>query len=168
MQKQITLGGGCFWCLDAIFKTVKGVTKIESGYAGGEKPNPTYLEVCGGKTGHAEVVRLTYDEDQIKLEDIIRIFFEIHDATTMNKQGADVGTQYRSVIFYENETEKGTIEKIRDEAQKSLKDPIVTEITSLSDFFLAEEYHQDYYAKNPNQPYCTAVISPKLSKFLKK
>ena len=109
MQKQITIGGGCFWCLDAIFKTIEGITKIESGYAGGEKPNPTYLEVCGGKTGHAEVVRLTYDEDQIKLEDIIRIFFEIHDATTMNKQGADIGTQYRSVIFYENEIEKNII-----------------------------------------------------------
>ncbi len=168
MQKQITLGGGCFWCLDAIFKTVTGVTKIESGYAGGEKENPTYLDVCGGKTGHAEVVRLTYNEDQIKLEDIIRIFFEIHDATTMNKQGADIGTQYRSVIFYENEIEKSIIEKIRDEAQKSLKDPIVTEITPLNNFFIAEEYHQDYYAKNPNQPYCVAVISPKLTKFIKK
>ncbi len=168
MQKQITIGGGCFWCLDAIFKTIEGITKIESGYAGGEKPNPTYLEVCGGKTGHAEVVRLTYDEDQIKLEDIIRIFFEIHDATTMNKQGADIGTQYRSVIFYENEIEKNIIEKIRDEVQKSLKDPIVTEIVPLNKFFLAEEYHQDYYAKNPNQPYCVAVISPKLTKFIKK
>lgn len=168
MQKQITLGGGCFWCLDAIFKTIEGITKIESGYAGGEKPNPTYLDVCGGKTGHAEVVRLTYDEDQIKLEDIIRIFFEIHDATTMNKQGADIGTQYRSVIFYENEIEKNIIEKIRDEVQKSLKDPIVTGIVPLNKFFLAGEYHQDYYAKNPNQPYCVAVISPKLTKFIKK
>ena len=168
MQKQITIGGGCFWCLDAIFKTIEGITKIESGYAGGEKPNPTYLEVCGGKTGHAEVVRLTYDEDQIKLENIIIIFIEINDATTMNKQVADIGTQYRSVIFYENEIEKNIIEKIRDEVQKSLKDPIVTEIVPLNKFFLAEEYHQDYYAKNPNQPYCVAVISPKLTKFIKK
>lgn len=168
MEKQVVLGGGCFWCLDAIFKTVNGITKIESGYAGGEKSNPTYLEVCDGKTGHAEVVRLTYDENKIKLADMVRIFFEIHDPTTMNQQGGDVGTQYRSVIFYENEDEKKIIESVRDEAQGNFKNKIVTQILSLPNFFMAEEYHQDYYAKNPNQPYCLAVISPKLSKFLKK
>lgn len=169
--KTIVLGGGCFWCLDALYKKVDGVINIESGYAGGhpsaDGDSPTYTDVCGGETGHAEVVRLTYDENKIDLENILRIFFEVHDPTTLNAQGGDIGTQYRSVIFYSNENDKEIIQKAIEEAQKNFKNKIVTEVAPLSAFYIAEEYHQDYYAKNPDQPYCVAVISPKLEKFLK-
>jgi peptide-methionine (S)-S-oxide reductase len=166
MKDSIILGGGCFWCLDAMYKRVQGVTNITSGYAGGTKPSPTYTEVCGGSTGHAEVVEVTFDPSVVSLEVILRIFFEIHDPTTMNAQGGDIGTQYRSVILYKDETQKALAEKIRDEAQASFKDKIVTEIRPIEHFYPAEDYHQDYYAKNPDQPYCVAVISPKLEKFL--
>ena len=165
-EKSIVLGGGCFWCLEALYQKVEGITGITSGYAGGSVPSPTYENVCSGATGHAEVVRLTYDTTKINLETILQIFFEIHDPTTMNTQGNDVGTQYRSVIFYDDE-EKSVIEKVRDEAQKNYSGKIVTEILPLPEFYEAESYHQNYYANHPDQPYCVAVISPKLQKFLK-
>jgi peptide-methionine (S)-S-oxide reductase len=166
-EETIILGGGCFWCIEALYKKVAGVTGIVSGYAGGTMPNPTYTQVCGGTTGHAEVTKLTFDPKIIDLENILRIFFEIHDPTTMNAQGGDIGTQYRSVIFYTNDDQKIIAEKVRDEAQVSWKNKIVTEIKPAENFYPAEDYHQDYYAKNPNQLYCVAVISPKLEKFLK-
>lgn len=166
--ETIILGGGCFWCLDALYKKVEGVLSITSGYTGGATKNPTYSEVCNGTTGHAEVVKLEYDPNIVSLEVLLRIFFEIHDPTTLNQQGGDVGTQYRSAIFYESEAQKLLAEKINAEAQANWKNPIVTEIVPLGDFYTAENYHQDYYAKNPDQPYCVAVISPKLEKFLKK
>ncbi len=166
-MKTIVLGGGCFWCLDAIYKKVGGVTKIESGYAGGHTDSPTYDDISSGQTGHAEVVRLTFDENKIDLKNILRIFFEVHDPTTMNSQGADVGTQYRSVIFYSSSEDENIINLAIEEAQNNFKNKIVTEVSPLPAFYLAEEYHQDYYAKNPSQPYCVAVISPKLEKFLK-
>lgn len=166
-MKTIVLGGGCFWCLDAIYKKVEGVTKIESGYAGGHTDSPTYDDVSSGQTGHAEVVRLSFDENKIDLKNILRIFFEVHDPTTMNAQGADVGTQYRSVIFYSSSEDENKINSAIEEAQNNFKNKIVTEVSPLPAFYLAEEYHQDYYAKNPSQPYCVAVISPKLEKFLK-
>ncbi|HRH31526.1 MAG TPA: peptide-methionine (S)-S-oxide reductase MsrA [Candidatus Paceibacterota bacterium] len=171
---SIILGGGCFWCLDALFKRVEGVKKITSGYTGGENAKtgsaniaPTYESVCTGTTGHAEVVKLEFDPAIVPLEVLLRIFFEIHDPTTLNQQGGDIGTQYRSVIFYKDENQKQLAEKVRSEAQANWKNLIVTEIVPLEHFYPAEEYHQDYYAKNPNQPYCVAVISPKLEKFLK-
>jgi peptide-methionine (S)-S-oxide reductase len=179
---SIVLGGGCFWCLDALYKKVDGVTAITSGYAGGPDPDssygqpeggslrrsPTYEAVCTGETGYAEVVKLDFDPSIVSLEVILRIFFEIHDPTTLNQQGYDTGTQYRSIILYKDPSQQMLAEKVRDEAQSAWKNPIVTEITPLKDFYPAEDYHQDYYAKNPNQPYCVAVISPKLEKFLKK
>ena len=166
--ETIVLGGGCCWCLDALYKKVEGVLSITSGYTGGATKNPTYSEVCNGTTGHAEVVKLEYDPNIVSLEVLLRIFFEIHDPTTLNQQGGDVGTQYRSAIFYESEAQKLLAEKINAEAQANWKNPIVTEIVPLGDFYTAENYHQDYYAKNPDQPYCVAVISRKLEKFLKK
>lgn len=166
-MKTIVLGGGCFWCLDAIYKKVDGVKKIESGYAGGHTDSPTYDEVSGGQTGHAEVVRLTFDENIIDLKNILRIFFEVHDPTTMNAQGADIGTQYRSVVYYSNPEDENIITSVIEETQNNFRNKIVTEVAPLPAFYLAEEYHQDYYAKNPNQPYCVAVISPKLEKFIK-
>lgn len=181
MNTSIVVAGGCFWCLDALYKKVEGVTHITSGYTGGGTNGdggnhgtsgngkaPTYEEVCSGRTGHAEAVKIDFDPTIVPLEALLRIFFEIHDPTTLNQQGNDIGTQYRSAIFYVNEEQKVLAEKVRDEAQANWKNPIVTEIVPLGDFFPAEEYHQDYYAKNPNQPYCVAVISPKLEKFLKK
>ncbi|HRH30977.1 MAG TPA: peptide-methionine (S)-S-oxide reductase MsrA [Candidatus Paceibacterota bacterium] len=166
-MKTIVLGGGCFWCLDAIYKKVEGVKNIESGYAGGHTDSPTYDEVSFGQTGHAEVVRLTFDENIIDLKNILRIFFEVHDPTTMNAQGADIGTQYRSVVYYSNPEDENIINSAIEEAQNNFKNKIVTEVSPLPAFYLAEDYHQDYYAKNPNQPYCVAVISPKLEKFIK-
>lgn len=166
-MKTIVLGGGCFWCLDAIYKKVEGAKNIESGYAGGHTDSPTYDEVSFGQTGHAEVVRLTFDENIIDLKNILRIFFEVHDPTTMNAQGADIGTQYRSVVYYSNPEDENIINSAIEEAQNNFKNKIVTEVSPLPAFYLAEDYHQDYYAKNPNQPYCVAVISPKLEKFIK-
>jgi methionine-S-sulfoxide reductase len=161
----ITIGGGCFWCVEAIYDEIRGVLKVESGYSGGRIANPTYKEVCSGLTGHAEVTQIVYDPAVVSLDDIFRVFFGTHDPTTLNRQGGDAGTQYRSVIFYRNSHQKETAEKIMKEAQVWWDDPIVTEITAFTQFYKAEDYHQDYYAINPDQPYCKAVINPKLAKF---
>ena len=165
-----TLGGGCFWCLEAIYKELKGVLSVESGYAGGHVQNPTYKQVCTGNTGHAEVVQIQYNPTIITFKDLLNVFFTIHDPTTLNRQGADIGTQYRSVIFYHNETQRKIGESsIKELEQKNLwENPIVTEISPFQMFFRAEDYHQDYYINNSNQPYCQVVIAPKISKFRKK
>jgi peptide-methionine (S)-S-oxide reductase len=164
-----TLGGGCFWCLEAIYQDIKGVHSVVSGYAGGGIENPTYKQVCSGTTGHAEVTQLTYDPEIISFEDLLYIFWRIHDPTTLNRQGADVGTQYRSIILYHDETQKAIAEKSKQEAGSSAlwPNPIVTEIAPLGDFYKAEAYHQDYFRSNPYQPYCRAVIDPKVRKFRK-
>ena len=165
--KTLVLGGGCFWCIETIFQDIRGVEYVESGYSGGNTPNPTYQEVCTGKTGHAEVVRITYNPEVISLDQLLTVFFHIHDPTTLNRQGADIGTQYRSVIFYSDENEKNTAIRIMDEitSQKLWDDPLVTELSPLSEFYRAEEYHQNYYKKNPDKSYCSLVIAPKLRKF---
>lgn len=165
-----TLGGGCFWCLEAVYLELKGVEKVVSGYSNGHVPNPTYKEVCSGRTGHAEVVQITYDPSVISFEDLLDVFFTIHDPTTLNRQGADVGTQYRSGIFYHNEEQRRIAEeKIRElEAAGLWEDPIVTEVTALDRYYPAEEYHQDYFARNPMQPYCQVVVAPKVAKARKK
>lgn len=164
-----TLGGGCFWCVEAIFQDLAGVQQVVSGYAGGTVENPTYQQVCTGTTGHAEVVQITFDPEVISFEDLLYIFWRTHDPTTLNRQGADVGTQYRSVIFYHDEEQKASAEKSKQEAEASglWPDPIVTEITPFSNFYQAEDYHHDFYRQNPNQPYCRAVIDPKVRKFKK-
>jgi len=162
-----TLGGGCFWCLEAVFDKLKGVLRVESGYAGGTAPNPTYKQVCTGITGHAEVVQITFDPQVITFREILEVFFDIHDPTTLNRQGADVGTQYRSAIFYHSEAQKATAEDLiaELEASRVWKSPIVTEVTPFDVFYEAEDYHQEYYEQNQQQPYCRAVIAPKLAKF---
>ena len=164
-----TLAGGCFWCLEAVFDEVKGVHSVESGYAGGTKENPTYREVCSGTTGHAEVVQVKFDPNVVSYRDLLNVFFAIHDPTTLNRQGADAGTQYRSAIFYHNEDQKKTAEGLIKElnGQKIWDRPIVTEIAPLDKFYMAEDYHQEYFANNPYQPYCQAVVAPKVSKFRK-
>lgn len=164
-----TLAGGCFWCLEAVFDEVKGVHSVESGYAGGSKENPTYREVCSGMTGHAEVVQVKFDPNVVSYRDLLNVFFAIHDPTTLNRQGADAGTQYRSAIFYHNEDQKKTAEGLIKElnGQKIWDRPIVTEIAPLDKFYMAEDYHQEYFANNPYQPYCQAVVAPKVSKFRK-
>lgn len=164
--ESIVLGGGCFWCTEAIFRELAGVEKVESGYAGGHVPFPTYNQVSSGKTGHAEVVRVTFDPKKIRLQDIVSVFFALHDPTTPNQQGADVGDQYRSVIFYENPDQKAVAEQVRNEVDASglWPRPIVTEIQELMEFYLAEEYHQEFYERNASQPYCSVVITPKLAK----
>lgn len=165
-----TLAAGCFWCVEAVFDDLQGVTDVVSGYSGGHKENPTYAEVCTGETGHAEVVQITFDPKIISYDDILRVFFTVHDPTTLNRQGNDVGTQYRSAIFYHNPEQKRTAEEIRDEiaAAGIYDDPIVTEITPFNRFWPAEDYHQEYFANNPNQPYCAAVVAPKVAKFRRK
>jgi peptide-methionine (S)-S-oxide reductase len=163
-----TLGGGCFWCVEAVYQDLKGVLKVESGYTGGHVDNPTYREICTGATGHAEVIQVTFDPAVISFEDILRVFFTVHDPTTLNRQGNDSGTQYRSAIFYHSEAQKTTAEAIKKEAQEAWDDPIVTEITALDKFYKAEDYHQNYYKDNPNQPYCSFVIAPKVKKFREK
>jgi peptide-methionine (S)-S-oxide reductase len=165
-----TLAAGCFWCVEAVFDDLEGVTDVVSGYSGGHKENPTYAEVCTGETGHAEVVQITFDPKIISYDDILRVFFTVHDPTTLNRQGNDVGTQYRSAIFYHNPEQKRTAEEIRDEiaAAGIYDDPIVTEITPFNRFWPAEDYHQEYFANNPNQPYCAAVVAPKVAKFRRK
>ncbi len=167
--EYITLGGGCFWCLEAVFKEIRGVEKAESGYAGGSTVNPTYEEVCSGRTGHAEVVRITFNPELISLEKIIRIFFATHDPTTLNRQGADIGTQYRSVIFYCNNEQKTVIDKVINELKKlkAYKNPLVTEVVPYETFYRAEDYHQNYFQRNPDAAYCRLVINPKLEKFRK-
>ncbi len=162
-----TLGGGCFWCTEAVFDELNGVVRVESGYSGGTVVNPSYEEVCTSRTGHAEVVQITFDPRVISYEDVLRIFFTVHDPTTLNRQGNDVGTQYRSVIFYHNEDQKNSAEKIMKEitAGKIYDNPLVTELSPLHAFYRAENYHQDYFANNPNQGYCRVVIAPKVAKF---
>jgi peptide-methionine (S)-S-oxide reductase len=164
-----TLAGGCFWCLEAVFEQLKGVQKVVSGYAGGSQAYPTYREVCTGSTGHAEVVQVTYDPAQISYRDLLGMFFSIHDPTTLNRQGADVGTQYRSAIFYHDANQKAEAEAfIRELAsQKLWQNPIVTEVTAYTKFYPAENYHQEYFRNNGYQPYCQAVIAPKVAKFRK-
>ncbi|PYK58294.1 MAG: peptide-methionine (S)-S-oxide reductase [Verrucomicrobia bacterium] len=159
-----TFGGGCFWCMEAVFERLDGVKSVTSGYAGGTKENPTYKEVCTGVTGHAEVIQIEFDPHKISYEKLLEVFWEAHDPTTMNRQGADAGTQYRSVILYHNDAQKRAAEKSKELAQWRFPRPIVTEIVPLTKFFKAEEYHQDYFRKNPNAPYCAVVISPKLEK----
>lgn len=168
-KETITLGAGCFWCVEAVFERVKGVEKVVSGYSGGSIANPTYREVTSGLTGHAEVVQVTFDPAVISLSQILRIFWKTHDPTTLNRQGADIGTQYRSAIFYHSEQQKATARELKDILDKSAvwPQPIVTEITALRNFYNAEDSHQEYYRKNPNQPYCQFVIVPKLEKFEK-
>jgi peptide-methionine (S)-S-oxide reductase len=165
--EAITLGGGCFWCMEAIFEELKGVSRVESGYSGGTVANPTYEQVCAGSTGHAEVVQVTFDPRVISLKDILRIFFTVHDPTTLNRQGPDVGTQYRSVIFYRNMEQKKVAEEVISEINAShiWDAPIITEVTPFRAFYKAEKYHQEYYRLNPNQLYCRLVIAPKVAKF---
>jgi peptide-methionine (S)-S-oxide reductase len=165
-----TFGNGCFWCTEAIFEQLKGVSKVESGYAGGKVKNPSYKEVCTGNTGHAEVIRLTYDPKVISFREILDVFFNTHDPTTLNRQGADVGTQYRSVIFYHNDNQKVEAENMIEalEKEKVFDSKIVTEVTAINNYYVAENYHQDYYNNNKNQGYCRMVINPKLEKFTKK
>jgi peptide-methionine (S)-S-oxide reductase len=162
-----TLGGGCFWCLEALYETFDGVKSVTSGYAGGHKDKPTYKEVCSEVTGHAEVVQVEFDPAKITYEQIVDIFWEIHDPTTLNRQGPDSGTQYRSVVMYQDETQKKAAEKSKIAAQAKFTEKIVTEIVPLKKFYVAEDYHQDYFRKNPNVPYCAYVISPKLQKLQK-
>lgn len=167
MDKQrVVLGGGCFWCVEAVYRNVKGVLSAVSGYTGGARPNPTYENVCSGATGHAEVVDIEFDRDTISLEEILDIFFAVHNPTTLNQQGADKGTQYRSVIYYANEDEKKIIEASITKHQANFNDPIVTEVSPLGDVYPAEAYHQNYYNLNPMQGYCQVVIAPKLQKFM--
>src|ERR1043165_5052972 len=168
-QEIATLAGGCFWCLEAVYDELKGVQAVESGYMGGKTPKPNYDEVCGGRSGHAEVVRVTFDPDEVSYEDLLNVFFAIHDPTTLNRQGNDTGTQYRSAIFYHDEEQKRIAEDlIKDlNAQKIWDRPIVTEVAKFDKFYMAEDYHQEYFANNPYQPYCMAVVAPKVSKFRK-
>jgi peptide-methionine (S)-S-oxide reductase len=164
-----TLAGGCFWCLEAVYDEIKGVQGVESGYAGGHMDNPTYRAVCNGDTGHAEVIQVHFDPNIVSYRDLLNVFFAIHDPTTLNRQGADVGTQYRSAIFYHDDEQKKVAEElIKDlNAQKIWDNPIVTKVEKLDKFYMAEDYHQEYFARNPYQPYCMAVVSPKVSKFRK-
>jgi peptide-methionine (S)-S-oxide reductase len=161
-----TLGGGCFWCLEAVYTELRGVTRVVSGYAGGQLPNPTYEQVCGGRTGHAEVVQVTFEPDEISYRDVLEVFFTIHDPTTPNRQGADVGPQYRSIILYHSLEQQATAEEVIREVNASgiWRAPVVTEVKSLDVFYPAEAYHQDYFARNPYQPYCQVVIAPKVAK----
>ena len=169
-NKTAVFGGGCFWCTEAIFKMVKGVKSVTPGYAGGHAESPTYYQVCSGTTGHAEVIKVEFDEDVIKYDDLLEVFWQAHDPTTKNRQGNDIGTQYRSIILYQDQEQK----KIAEESIKKMnasglfKKPIVTEIKPLDLFYAAEDYHQDYFENNPNQPYCRAIISPKVAHFLER
>lgn len=167
--ETITLAGGCFWCLEAVYDEVKGVLSVDSGYSNGNVKNPSYKDVCTGLTGHAEVVQIKFDPNVISLHDILNVFFAIHDPTTLNRQGADVGTQYRSGIYYHTPEQKEIAENLIKEltAQKIFDNPIVTEVDAIKDFYIAEDYHQEYYVNNKFQPYCMAVISPKVNKFRK-
>jgi len=160
-------GGGCFWCLGAQFKLIPGVKSVVSGYAGGTTKNPSYEEVCSETTGHAEVIKVEFDPSVVSYEDLLRKFFRAHDPTTLNRQGPDIGTSYRSIILYQDENQKAIAEKVKAEAQKDWPDPIVTEIVPLTAFYKAEDYHQDYFAKNPEQGYCRLVVAPKVKKFEK-
>jgi peptide-methionine (S)-S-oxide reductase len=164
-----TLAGGCFWCLEAVFDELKGVESVESGYSGGHAEQPSYRDVCSGSTGHAEAVQVHFDPAMISYQDVLNVFFATHDPTSLNRQGADVGTQYRSAIFYHDEQQKATAEKlITDLNKQGIWDkPIVTELAKFEKFYAAEDYHQEYFANNPYQPYCMAVVAPKVAKFRK-
>ncbi len=167
--EKATLGGGCFWCTEAVYKDLKGVTGIKPGYSGGNIKNPAYREVCTGRTGHAEVVQVTFDPKVVSFSEILQVFFMTHDPTTLNRQGNDVGTQYRSAIFYHSEEQKQTAEKVIKlfEEDHVYDDPIVTEVTPFEVFYVAEDYHFNYFEKNKNQPYCQFVVAPKVEKFRK-
>lgn len=167
--ETITLGGGCYWCVEAVYENLDGVKSVVSGFSGGKVANPTYEEVCTGTTGHAEVVQITYDKTKTDINEIFQIFFTVHDPTTLNRQGADVGTQYRSVIFYKNEEQKKAAQSIIAELNKEkvYNSPIVTKVEPFKVFYKAEDYHQNYYANNKSQPYCKMVIQPKIEKFEK-
>jgi peptide-methionine (S)-S-oxide reductase len=168
-REVATLAGGCFWCLEAVYLDLQGVESVVSGYSGGSVPNPSYQAVCTGETGHAEVVQITFDPAVVSYRDLLEVFFTIHDPTTLNRQGADVGTQYRSAIFYHTPQQEATAEEvIRDlTAARLYGNPIVTEVTPFAAFYPAEEYHQRYFERNPNQPYCRAIVAPKVAKFRK-
>lgn len=170
LTQTATLAGGCFWCLEAVFDNLQGVTDVVSGYEGGTTINPTYKQVCTGTTGHAEVVQIQFDPGVIAYKDLLEVFFSIHDPTTLNRQGADVGEQYRSAIFYHTPEQKQTAEQVIRELSKEKiwPDPIVTEVTPIATFYPAEDYHQEYFANNPEQGYCQMVVSPKVAKFRKK
>jgi len=165
-----TLGAGCFWCVEAVFDDLKGVKDVVSGYSGGHTKNPTYREVCSETTGHAEVVNIKFDPNEISFADVLRVFFTVHDPTTLNRQGNDIGSSYRSAIFYHSPEQKQTAEEIIKEitAEGIYDNPIVTEVTAATEFYSAEDYHQEYFANNPDQPYCAAVVAPKVRKFRQK
>lgn len=167
--EKATLGGGCFWCTEAVYKELKGVTDIKPGYSGGHVKNPSYREVCNETTGHAEVVQITFDPEVVSFTEILEVFFMTHDPTTLNRQGNDVGTQYRSAVFYHSEQQKLTAEKVISlfEKEKVYDDPIVTEVTAFKNFYEAEDYHFNYFERNKNQPYCQFVVAPKVEKFKK-
>ncbi len=168
-EEIATFGAGCFWCVEAIFLNLKGVDKVVSGYSGGNTKNPTYKQVCTGNTGHAEVIQISYNPGDISFEELLEVFWKTHDPTTLNRQGNDVGTQYRSVIFYHNQDQKELAEFYKKKLDQSgaFDNPIVTEISPIKDFYVAEDYHQNYFELNPSQPYCTFIIQPKLEKFKK-
>ncbi|HYE64144.1 MAG TPA: peptide-methionine (S)-S-oxide reductase MsrA [Pyrinomonadaceae bacterium] len=168
-KEVATLAGGCFWCLEAVFKDLRGVERVESGYSGGVVPQPSYQQVCAGTTGHAEVVQVTFDPQATSFREVLEVFFTIHDPTTLNRQGADVGTQYRSAIFYHTPEQKAVAEQLIAElnAAQIWDGPIVTEVAPFTKFYPAEEYHQEYFERNPDQPYCRVVIEPKVAKFRK-
>ncbi len=165
-----TLAAGCFWCVEAVFDDLKGVESVESGYSGGHTENPTYREVCSETTGHAEVVQIKFNPNEISFKEVLQVFFTVHDPTTLNRQGNDIGSSYRSAIFYNSDEQKKTAEEVikEVEAEAIYSDPIVTEVTAFDKFYIAEDYHQEYFTNNPNQPYCAAVIAPKVAKFRQK
>jgi peptide-methionine (S)-S-oxide reductase len=164
-----TFGAGCFWCVEAVFQSLKGVEKVESGYSGGEIKNPTYKQICTGTTGHAEVCQLYYDSSIISFDELLEVFWSTHDPTTLNRQGNDIGPQYRSVVFYHNDSQRELTEKYKEKLNQSgaFQNPVITEISLFETFYIAEDYHQEYYDLNPNQPYCTYVIQPKMEKLRK-
>ena len=168
-REVATLGGGCFWCLEAVYDELKGVISVESGYMGGKNPNPTYEQVCGGRTGHAEVVQVTFDPAVVTFREILEVFFVIHDPTTLNRQGNDSGTQYRSAIFYHSPEQQAAAKEViaKLSAAGLWRDPVVTEVTAASVFYIAEDYHQEYFARNPGAGYCSFVVAPKVAKFRK-
>lgn len=165
-----TLAAGCFWCVEAVFDDLKGVESVESGYSGGRTENPTYREVCSETTGHAEVVQIKFNPNEISFKEVLQVFFTVHDPTTLNRQGNDIGSSYRSAIFYNSDEQKKTAEEVikEVEAEAIYSDPIVTEVTAFDKFYIAEGYHQEYFTNNPNQPYCAAVVAPKVAKFRQK
>ncbi len=169
-RETATLGAGCFWCVEAVFDDLRGVEDVVSGYSGGHKENPTYQEVCSETTGHAEVVHITFDPEELSYADLLRVFFSVHDPTQLNRQGNDIGSSYRSAIFYHSDEQKLIAHEIIDEVTKEgiYDNPIVTEVTAFEKFWPGEAYHQEYFANNPNQPYCAAVVAPKVAKFRKK